>query len=86
LVKEELVGLVTQNCKQRTTQTRATTETTTTTETTATTEITAAMRTKTMRKNERRNNGRDKKRYIHISAGTFLFLFKQKWGRFMFIV
>jgi hypothetical protein len=35
LVKEELVGLVTQNCKQRTTQTRATTETRATIETTA---------------------------------------------------
>jgi hypothetical protein len=56
LVKEESVGVVTQNCKQRATQTRATTETT------ATTETAAVMRAKTMRKNERsKNHGRDKK-------------------------
>ena len=55
LVKEESVGVVTQNCKQRATQTRATTETT------ATTETAAVMRAKTMRKNERSKNVGDKR-------------------------
>jgi hypothetical protein len=55
LVENESVGFVTQNCKQRATQTRAKTETT------ATREITAAMRAKTMKNNERSKNGREKK-------------------------
>ena len=55
MVNEESVGVVTQNCKQRTTQTRATMETRAATETT---ETTAVMRAKTMRKNERSKNGR----------------------------
>lgn len=92
MVKEESVGVVTQNCKQRATQTRATTETM------ATTETTAVMRAKTTRKNERIKNGRDKKcrtivvvknqncgfcvSKLESTTGTMLYL---NIGRYIFI-